>query len=99
MGSSVTVANSANDNICSEGDMFTDKIDPTIYNGVETIGGKYLIPRGIFTVSWSWNYDEGKLHKKKLNDILYFPDQSDNILSETALSEYMKDDDGTWVLT
>ena len=37
-GSTVIVDNSENDHICSEEDMFTDKIDPIIYNGVATIG-------------------------------------------------------------
>ena len=55
-GSSVIVDNSANDNICSEEYMFTDKIDPIIYNGVSTIGGKYLITKKIFTVIWYWTY-------------------------------------------
>ena len=50
--------------------MFTEKIEPTVYNGVETIGGTYLIPKGIGTVSWSWNDDEGKLHTNKLNNII-----------------------------
>ena len=35
--------------------MFTDKIEPIISNGVATIGVKYIIPKWIDTVSWSWN--------------------------------------------
>ena len=54
--------------------MFTDKIDSTISNGLATIGGKYIIPNGISTVSWSWNYNEGQLHTKKLNNVLHFPE-------------------------
>ena len=52
--------------------MFADKIEPIIYNGVETIFGKYLIPKGIGTVIWSWNDYEGQLNTNKLNNILYF---------------------------
>ena len=97
-GSSVIFHNSANDNICSVEDMSADKIEPIIYNGVETIGGKYLIPKGIVTVIWSWTDDEGQLHTNKLDNVLYFPDSSVNILSENSLAESMKDDDVTWLL-
>ena len=77
----------------------TDKIEPMIYNGLETIGGKYLIPKGIFTVSWSWTEDREKLHTNKLNNILYFTYSLFNIISATKLSESMKDDERTWLLT
>ena len=56
------VDNSANAKVCSEEDMFTDRIDPIISNGVATIEGKYLIPKGIGTVIWSWTDDDGQLH-------------------------------------
>ena len=49
-GSSVIVDNYANDNIFSEEDMFTDKIDPIISNGVSTIGRDDIIPKFICTV-------------------------------------------------
>ena len=49
-GSSVIVDNSDNDQICSEADMFTEKIESIISNRWLTIGGKYLIPKGIGTV-------------------------------------------------
>ena len=52
-GLSVIVDNSANDKIFSEEDMFTDKIEPIISNGMATIGVKYIITKGIVTVSWS----------------------------------------------
>ena len=44
--------------------MFTDKIQPIVSNGVETICGKDLITKGIGIVIWSCTDDEGKLHKK-----------------------------------
>ena len=72
--SAAIVDNSANVNIFSEEDMYTEKIDPIIYNGVEAIGGKYLIPKGIGTVRWFWNDYEGKLHTSELNNVIYFPD-------------------------
>ena len=56
-GSSLIVDNSSNAHIFSEEDMFTDKIEPIIYNGVETIGGDNIIPKGIVTVNWSWTDD------------------------------------------
>ena len=79
--------------------MSPNKIEPIIYNGVATIGVKYLITKGIGAVSWSWTDDERKLHTKKLNNLLYFPDSPVNILSATELDEFMKDDEGTWVPT
>ena len=42
--------------------MLNDKIEPIISNGVAYIGEKYIIPKGIGIFSWSWTYDEGKLH-------------------------------------
>ena len=79
--------------------MFTDNIHHIISNIVATIGGKYIIQKRIDTVSWSWTDDEGKLHKKKLNNILYFPGPTVNVLIATALDESMKEYEGTWVLT
>ena len=49
--------------------MFTDKIEPIISNGFATIGGKYLIPKWIGTVTWYWNDDEVQIHTNKLNKI------------------------------
>ena len=34
-----------------------------IYNGVSTIGGNDIIPKGVGTVSLSWNYDYIHAHK------------------------------------
>ena len=68
------VDNYANTNICSEECMFTDKINPIISNGVENICGSDIITKGIVTIRWSWTDDEGKFHKKKLNNVLYFPE-------------------------
>ena len=79
--------------------MFTDNIETIMYNGVVTIGGNYIIPKGIVTVSWYWTDDEGQLHTNKLNTVIYFPDSSINVLSETTLAESMKGDGGTWVIT
>ena len=61
------------------------------------ISGKDIIPKGIGTVSWSWTDDEGKFNKNKLNNVLYFPNSPVIILSETALNEFMKDYEVTWV--
>ena len=46
-GISVIVDNFDNSHICSEEIFLTDKIDPIISNGVATIGGRCLIPKGI----------------------------------------------------
>ena len=39
------------------------------------------------------------LHTHKLNNVTYFTESPVNIISATALAEYMKYDEGTWVLT
>ena len=49
--------------------IFTDKIEPILSNTVATIGKKDTVPKGIGTVSWYWNDDEGQLHKKKPNNV------------------------------
>ena len=49
-----------------------------------TIGGKYIIPKGIGTVRWYCN--------NKLNNVLYITESPFNILSANALAEYMKCD-------
>ena len=71
--------------------MFTEKIEPIIYNGVANIGEKYLIPKGIGTVTWSWTDDGGQLHTKRLNNVPYFIDSPVNIISETTLDESTMD--------
>ena len=48
-GSSVIVYKYANAHIFSEEEIFTDKIETIIYNGVANIAGKYLIPKVIGT--------------------------------------------------
>ena len=65
---------------------------------METIGGKYLIPKNNGTVSWSWTYDKRKPNTKKFNNVPYFLESSIRILSVTALAESMKDAEVTWVL-
>ena len=65
--------------------MFTYKIETIISNVVVTIGVKYMIPKVIVTVIWSWADDEGQLHTNKLNNEIYFPDLIDNILITTYL--------------
>ena len=77
--------------------MLNYKIEPIISNGVATIGGNYIIPKGIGTVRLSWTDDEGQLHTNKLNNVLYFPDSPVNILSATALAEFIKDDEEKWI--
>ena len=79
--------------------MSTENIEPIIYNGVATMGGKYLVPKEIGTVIWSLTDYEEQLHTKKLNDIIYFTVSSVNILSATVFSESTKYYEVTWVAT
>ena len=78
--------------------MLTENIYLIIYIGATTIDGKYLIPKGIETVSWYWNADEGKIHTNKLNNVMYFSESLVNMISETALTVSIKDDERTWLL-
>ena len=50
-GSTFIVDNYSNAHILSEEDMFIDKIDLIISNVLASIGGKYLIPKGIGNLS------------------------------------------------
>ena len=50
--------------------MFTYNIDPIIYNGVATIGRKYIIPKVIGTVIWYCSDDGVQLHTNKLNNVI-----------------------------
>ena len=51
--------------------MFTENIEPIIYNLVATIGGKDTIQKGIVTVIWFWT-DERSLHPKEWNNVFNF---------------------------
>ena len=79
--------------------MFTYKIEPIVSNGVATIGGKYLIPKGICKDRWSCTNDDTQMHTNKFNDLLYFTSLPVNIISANALAESMNDEEGTWLLT
>ena len=65
--------------------MFTENIDPVIYNGVETVDRKDLITKGIGTVILSWTDDERQLQTNKLNIVIYYTKSPVNILIATAL--------------
>ena len=56
-GSSVISDDYADDHILSEEDMFTEKIEPIISNGVSIIGVKCVIPIGVVTFIWSFTDD------------------------------------------
>ena len=71
-GSSFIVEKYSNAHILSEEDMFTDKIEPIISNGMVNIGGKDIITKEIITVRCSCTEDVGQLHTHKLNNVIYF---------------------------
>ena len=50
--------------------MLTYKIESITYNGVSTIGGKYIIPKEIGTVRSFWTNYEGVLQKI---DLIMYP--------------------------
>ena len=67
--SAVKMDNYTNTYICLEEDMFTYNIEPIICNGVEIIGGKNIITKGIGTVSWYWTDEYGQQHTNILNNV------------------------------
>ena len=50
--------------------MFTDKIEPIIYNVVANICVKDTIKKVIIIVIWSWNNYEVKLNTNKFNNVV-----------------------------
>ena len=86
------VDNSYNTHILSEENLFTDKIEPIISNEVATEGIKYLIPKGIGTVTSSWNEDGGEINTQKLNYLICLPYALVDIISATLLAESIMDD-------
>ena len=66
---------------------------------VATIVVKYLRPKGIGIVFWSWTDNRSQLYPNNLKDLIYFTNSPVNILSKTGLDNSMKDDKGTWSLT
>ena len=52
--------------------MLIGMIETIKTNRVNMICGKYMYPKVIGTFFWYCTYDSGKLHKKKLNNVLYF---------------------------
>ena len=67
-------------------DMFTDKIEPLISNWVTTIGGNDLILKGVVTFFCPCYDDEGKLHTKTKDNLLYFPYSPVSIISAALLA-------------
>ena len=98
-GSSKIVENSSNAHICSYEYNITDKIGQIVSNVVATIDGKDIIPKGIGTVIWSWTDYEGQLHTNKLNNVIYFPYSTVNILMTNALAVFTNYYEVIWVLT
>ena len=94
-GSTVRVDKYSNVKKCSEKYIFTDKIEPISSNGVETIGGKDVITKEIFTIRWSWTDEEVQIYTSKFKNILYSTDSPVNILCTPVLAESMKDDEVT----
>ena len=79
--------------------MFTDKLEHIISNGVGNIGGKHFITKEVEIFIWSFIDDEGQLSTNKFYNVIYFTEYSVKILSKIELTESMKDDEVTWVLT
>ena len=66
---------------------------------VATIGGIKNSASGMGTVRWRLKDDLGKIHTLDIENVLYFPQQPDNILSITGLADQLKDNDGTGIDT
>ena len=79
--------------------MLTEKIYTIIYNGLATIGVNDIVSKGIDTVRCYQTDDEGKLHKNKLNNVIYFLYSTVNILMTNALAVFTNYYEVIWVLT
>ena len=79
--------------------MFVGEMRSSTNQGVATIGGKGHQPSGIGTVRWTWRDDIGKLHEFLIEDVLFFPQSPNNILSVTYLARQLKDLAGTGIDT
>ena len=66
---------------------------------IETIVGSKNSASGMGTVRWRLKDDLGKIHTLDIENVLYFPQQPDNILSITGLADQLKDNDGTGIDT
>ena len=75
--------------------MFTDQINTIISNGVENIGRKDIIQKGVSRVRWSWDDDEGQPHTNKFNNVLNFTESLVNILRAILFSGSTKYYEGT----
>ena len=69
----------------------------TILGIVAIIGGKLNQPAVIGTVKWTWKYDGGALHTELLENTLYLPKSSINIMSVTELAKQFNDEEGTGI--
>ena len=101
-GTSVIMDNSANCHIFRDKALFKDGIKSFPVSiqhlKVRTANGS-TAPAGIGTVEITICDDEGKNHKLKLENALYFPESPVNVLGVTSLAAQLDDDDGTYIKT
>ena len=91
--------NSANVHICNKRNMFVGEIRKCTNQGVATIGGKGHQPSGIGTVRWIWRDKYGKSHEYLVEDSLFPPQYSINIISVTCFARQLNDLTGTGIDT
>jgi len=72
---------------------------PSAECGVLTIGGSNQFPHSIGDIKVYWLDSVGATVNYILKDALYFPDSPVNIISVTAFTDQLEDDEGTWIMT
>ena len=72
---------------------------PSAECGVLTIGDSNQFPHSIGDIMISWLESMGATSTYILKNTLYFPDSPFNIISVTAFTDHMEDDEGTWMMT
>ena len=71
----------------------------TASSSVVTIGSWKFHPTSLGDVQITWSDADGKPYTAILKDIFYFPNSPFNVLSVTAFSAQLNDDDRTWIKT
>ena len=66
---------------------------------MDTIGVKGHKPSGIGTIKWVWHDDSVKSHGYLVEDVLFFPRPTINILSLTCFTRQLNDLTGTGINT
>ena len=96
---SVVCDNSVNVHVCNQQSMYVGKLRVSDSHKVATIRGKGHSSEGIGTVEWSQTDDCGHKHEYLVENVLYFPQSSVNILSVIEIAKQLNDKEGKGIDT